>query len=67
MVLKQHAPLLNIEFNNVEGEPYESFKNHINGEWVDSSGQETLPMVAPATGKHYGVISESTNEDVRSL
>ncbi len=40
------------------------FKNYINGEWVDSSGQETLPMVAPATGKHYGVISESTNEDV---
>ncbi|HBX8773036.1 TPA: DUF4387 domain-containing protein [Klebsiella pneumoniae] len=22
---QQHAPLLNIEFNNVEGEPYESF------------------------------------------
>ncbi len=22
---QQHAPLLNIEFNNIEGEPYESF------------------------------------------
>ena len=26
MVLSNMLPLLNIEFNNVEGEPYESFK-----------------------------------------
>ena len=39
-------------------------KQYINGEWVDSTGSETIEVVNPATEKVIGKISSGTKEDV---
>ncbi|MEJ2129612.1 MAG: aldehyde dehydrogenase family protein [Woeseiaceae bacterium] len=36
----------------------------INGEWVASSGDKTLPVIDPSTGKEVGRIVEATDADV---
>ncbi|SFQ01638.1 aldehyde dehydrogenase (NAD+) [Psychrobacillus psychrotolerans] len=39
-------------------------KQYINGEWVDSTGSETIEVVNPATEKVIGKISSGTKDDV---
>lgn len=39
-------------------------KQYINGEWVDSTGSETIDVVNPATEKVIGKISSGTKDDV---
>ncbi|MGB3101713.1 MAG: aldehyde dehydrogenase family protein [Psychrobacillus psychrotolerans] len=39
-------------------------KQYINGEWVDSTGSETIEVVNPATEKVIGKISSGTRDDV---
>ena len=39
-------------------------KQYINGEWVDSTGSETIEVVNPATEEVIGKISSGTKEDV---
>jgi malonate-semialdehyde dehydrogenase (acetylating)/methylmalonate-semialdehyde dehydrogenase len=41
-----------------------SVANYIGGEWVPSSGSETLPVSDPATGEHLGQVPLSGSEDV---
>jgi phenylacetaldehyde dehydrogenase len=36
----------------------------INGEWVDSTGDNTLPVIDPSTGREVGHFVDATNEDV---
>lgn len=38
--------------------------NYINGQWTAASTDATLPMIEPATGRHYANISDSTAADV---
>lgn len=42
----------------------QTYLNYIDGRWVRSTGGDTLPMVAPATGSTYGSITDSTAADV---
>lgn len=39
-------------------------KQYINGEWVESTGSETIEVVNPATEKVIGKISSGTKDDV---
>ena len=39
-------------------------KQYINGEWVDSTGSDTIEVVNPATEEVIGKISSGTEEDV---
>ncbi|KAA0965287.1 aldehyde dehydrogenase family protein [Sporosarcina sp. ANT_H38] len=39
-------------------------KQYINGEWVDSTGSDTIEVVNPATEEVIGKISSGTKEDV---
>jgi len=39
-------------------------KQYINGEWVDSTGTDTIEVVNPATEEVIGKISSGTEEDV---
>lgn len=39
-------------------------KQYINGEWVDSTGSETIEVVNPATEKVIGKISSGTKDDL---
>jgi succinate-semialdehyde dehydrogenase/glutarate-semialdehyde dehydrogenase len=39
---------------------------HINGQWVDASDRETIPVVNPATGSVIGSVPRLTAKDVQS-
>lgn len=39
-------------------------KHYINGEWVDSTGTDTIEVINPATEEVIGKISSGTKEDV---
>lgn len=39
-------------------------KHFINGEWVESTGSETIDVVNPATEEVMGKISSGTSEDL---
>ncbi|GGA24545.1 aldehyde dehydrogenase family protein [Psychrobacillus lasiicapitis] len=39
-------------------------KHYINGEWVDSTGSDTIEVINPATEEVMGKISSGTEEDV---
>ncbi|RKL65176.1 aldehyde dehydrogenase family protein [Salipaludibacillus neizhouensis] len=39
-------------------------KHFINGEWIESTGSETIDVVNPATEEVMGKISSGTNEDL---
>lgn len=39
-------------------------KHFINGEWVESTGSETIEVINPATEEVMGKISSGTNEDL---
>jgi 1-pyrroline dehydrogenase len=41
-----------------------SFKNLVGGEWVDSSGGETMEVINPATGETIAEVPRGTAEDV---
>ena len=43
---------------------YQYTKQFINGEWVDSTGNETIDVINPATEEKIGTISAGTKEDV---
>jgi 1-pyrroline dehydrogenase len=38
-------------------------KNYVGGEWVDSAGGETMPVLNPATGETIAEVPASTEED----
>ncbi|MGH3044314.1 MAG: aldehyde dehydrogenase family protein, partial [Gaiellaceae bacterium] len=38
-------------------------KNYIGGQWVDSSGGETMEVLNPATGEVIAEVPASTAED----
>jgi 1-pyrroline dehydrogenase len=42
----------------------ESWKNYVGGEWVDSSGGETMEVLNPATGETIAEVPRGTAEDV---
>ena len=42
-------------------------KNHINGEWVESTGTEVEAVPNPATGKIIAYVPLSPKEDVEKL
>ncbi len=42
----------------------EKLKNYIDGEWVDSSGEERFETLNPATGEVLGDAPVSTHEDI---
>ncbi len=39
-------------------------ENYLGGEWVASSGSETLPVTNPATGEYLGQVPLSGSQDV---
>src|SRR5699024_8802131 len=39
-------------------------KHYINGDWVESIGQDTIEVFNPATEKAIGLISSGTEEDL---
>ncbi|TFJ93195.1 aldehyde dehydrogenase family protein [Lentibacillus salicampi] len=39
-------------------------KHYINGEWVDSTGSETIDVINPATEQVIGKVSNGTQEDL---
>ena len=41
-----------------------TFKNYIDGEWVDAAGGETFDSVSPADGETLGTFPRSSAEDV---
>ena len=43
----------------------DKFKMFINGSWVDSSNNQTIDAVNPATGKIIGTFPKATKEDVQ--
>ncbi|MYL52553.1 aldehyde dehydrogenase family protein [Pontibacillus yanchengensis] len=43
---------------------YNQLKHYINGEWVESTGSETEPVINPATEEKLGEISLGTQEDL---
>ncbi|KAB8129166.1 aldehyde dehydrogenase family protein [Gracilibacillus oryzae] len=43
---------------------YNYTKHFINGEWVESTGSETIDVINPATEEKIGEISSGTEEDV---
>jgi malonate-semialdehyde dehydrogenase (acetylating)/methylmalonate-semialdehyde dehydrogenase len=43
----------------------ETLQNFVNGEWIDSTSNETLPVFDPATGKVITQVPLSTAEEVR--
>jgi acyl-CoA reductase-like NAD-dependent aldehyde dehydrogenase len=42
----------------------QTFKNYIDGEWVDALGGETFETISPADGETLGTFPRSTAEDV---
>jgi phenylacetaldehyde dehydrogenase len=36
----------------------------INGQWVDSTGDKTLPVIDPSTGREVGRFVDATDQDV---
>ncbi len=44
--------------------PVETGQLFINGEWIDSSGGQTLDVLNPATGEVVGRVQSATREDV---
>lgn len=43
---------------------YNNVKHFINGEWVESTGNETIDVINPATEEKMGTISAGTEEDL---
>jgi len=43
---------------------YNYTKQYINGEWVDSTGDETIDVYNPATEEKIGMVASGTKEDV---
>ncbi len=43
---------------------YNYTKHYINGEWVESTGSETIDVINPATEEKIGAISSGTEEDL---
>jgi aldehyde dehydrogenase (NAD+) len=43
---------------------YTNLKHFINGEWVESTGNETEDVINPATEESIGQISLGTKEDL---
>ncbi|MDX8044562.1 aldehyde dehydrogenase family protein [Gracilibacillus sp. S3-1-1] len=43
---------------------YNYTKHYINGEWVESTGSETIDVINPATEEKIGEISSGTKEDL---
>lgn len=43
---------------------YGKIKNYVDGVWIDSSSEEILDIVNPATGHSIGQVPLSTNEEV---
>lgn len=42
-----------------------SFQMYIDGEWVDSSSNETFTTIDPSTGEELGTVPEGTRDDVQ--
>ena len=40
------------------------YQHYINGEWADSSGNEVIAVVNPATEKVIGEISAANKDDI---
>jgi malonate-semialdehyde dehydrogenase (acetylating)/methylmalonate-semialdehyde dehydrogenase len=45
---------------------YGKIKNYVDGVWIDSSSEEILDIMNPATGRSIGEVPLSTNEEVES-
>ncbi|SER70866.1 aldehyde dehydrogenase (NAD+) [Gracilibacillus ureilyticus] len=43
---------------------YNYTKHYINGEWVESTGSETIDVINPATEEKIGTISSGTTDDL---
>ena len=42
----------------------ERWQNFIDGDWVDGSTNETIPVINPATSEQISEIARATQEDV---
>ena len=42
----------------------EHWQNYIDGEWVDGSTGQTIPIINPATGEQVAEIARATPDDV---
>ncbi len=43
---------------------YNYIQHYINGQWVDSTGNEKIDVINPATEEKIGEISSGTKEDL---